>query len=162
MPVTATYVSEITIDETLADVFLSSSQKTVKHNGLNRTETLNAGSSVPATIGTAYRLTLSAGAATIDLRALPATNGGTLDGNGLKVQLVKFRNKPENANDITIVKGATNGYNLAGANFSVTLAPDQELTLYLDDKAPDVSGTAKTLDVTGTGSQILEVEFVLG
>lgn len=162
MSVAVAYKAEVTVTETLADPYLDNADKTLKHSGLNTSLTLNANSVAPATKVASFQQALTAGAATIDLRALSGSNGGTVDGNGLKVQVVKLRNLAANANAITIEPGASNGFNLFGAAFSITLAPGQEITAYLKDQTPDVDATHKTLDLTGTGTQILEVIVVMG
>ena len=153
--------SKVSVTELLTDVYLNSNSS-VLHNGMNTTLSLNAGTSVPVTKVASFQLTLSSGTGTIDFRALPSTNGALLDGNGLKVQVMKLRNKSTNANSITVVPGATNGIDLFGASSRIVLLPGQECLMTLNDAAPDISATDKTLDVTGTGSQILECIFVLG
>lgn len=162
MPVSAVYTSKVTVSEELADAYLSSSKKTIDHNGLDTSLTLNAGSSVPATKVASFEKAMSGGAGTIDFRALVGTNGGAVDGNGLKVQVIKLRNKSTNANAITIVPGASNGLNLFGAAFSITLSPGQEITAYLKDQGTDIDATHKTIDISGTSAQVLEVIVVMG
>lgn len=162
MTVAVTYASTVTVVETLGDTYLGSGAKSVTHNGLNSAETLNAGSTVPATKVASFEKAMSGGAGTIDFRALIGTNAGAVDGNGLKIQLIKLRNKSTNANAITIVPGASNGLNLFGAAFSVTLSPGQEITAYLKDQGTDIDATHKTIDISGTLAQVLEVIVVMG
>ena len=140
----------------------TTNNKEVVHNGLNTTATLGAATTPPAAKVAGFLLDLVAGAATIDLRALSATNGTILDGNGLKVQAVKFRNKSTNANDITLAVGAANGYELLGAGWTLTLKPGDEALFYKKDTGPDIDATHKIIDVTGTGAQVLECLLVLG
>lgn len=165
MSIAATYVSQITVVETGEGVFLGT-DNTLTTNGMNRTEGLTGSSGVPVTKYSSFRQALTAGAATIDLTSLPDYNGtpAAVTFLGLKVQMIKVRGKSDNANPITITKGASNGYGLgaAGATFTIPLEPDCEATIYLDDKAPDVAAGAKTFDLTGTGSQVLEVTLVAG
>jgi len=162
MAVAVTYASNITVIETLADTYVKSTANTVTFNGMDTAVTLNSGSAVPATKHASQRVTMSSGAATIDLRALTGANGGAVDGNGLKVQLAKFRNLAANANAITIGEGASSGYELMGNAWTVTLQPGQEITVYGKEQAPDIGSSAKNIDIAGTGSQILEVQFVMG
>jgi hypothetical protein len=77
---------------------------------------------------------------------------------------VKFKNKSTNANAITIAKGASNGYTGFGSAFSVTLQPGDEWTFKGNDNAgvTDVGSGAKTLDVSGTGAQVLQFHIVAG
>lgn len=162
MTVSVNYKSMLTATEQLADAYLSSNAKSVVHNGLDVSQNFNGGTSVPVAKIATFALTLSEGAAQIDLRTLPGTNGGAIDGNGLKVQFAKFRNNDENANDITIEPAAEDGYDLLGAGFAVTLKPGQEMLLALDEQAGDIGTSARYLDVTGTAAQVLECEIIMG
>ena len=67
---------------------------------------------------------------------------------------------PEGA--ITIAKGGTNGYGLLGAAFSVALAPGAEIQALTAAGSPAVGSSAKTLDLSGTGTDVLEVAIILG
>ncbi len=42
------------------------------------------------------------------------------------------------------------------------ISPGQSILLVSQDVAPDVGGSSKIVDVTGTGSQVLNVGVVLG
>jgi hypothetical protein len=102
---------------------------------------------------------------TLDLTALPGrTADEVVDGTGLKLQLLILHNRSTNANKITITKGASNGIGLAASNdtWTLTLSPDQTVGLYLKDAGPDIDSTHKTIDVSGTGSQVLDYEIVMG
>lgn len=168
MAVNATYKGEVTVVRTVDDPFVGSGDNTVTINALNKTKSLTgatsatAGTEGPVTKDANFQKALSGGAGTIDFRALPTPEAGTIDLNGLKVQIVKFRNPNTNANPITIVEGASNGLALFGAAFSITLQPGQEIQAYLAEAAPDVSATDKTIDLTGTASQALDVQVVAG
>ncbi len=161
--VSALLESRLTVTETFTGDYVSPGDNTVTINGLNETATYNASSAVPVTKVASFRVTLSSGLGSINLAALPgATADETVVGTGLKPQLVKFRNLATNANTITIVEGASNGHALLGASFSITLAPGQSILAFLDEAAQDVASGDRLLDITGTGSQILEVVIVLG
>lgn len=163
MSVEVTFKTTITNVETLENnVPAAAADKAVTHSGFNTSKTLNSASTPPATKGNAFELALSGGAATLDLTAIPATGGGTYSGSGLKVQLLRIRNKAANANSISIAVGASNGYELAGSDFKVTLAPGQEFTFYGNDATPDVAAGDKELDLAGTGTQAVEIDIVLG
>jgi hypothetical protein len=161
--VTLTYGSTITAVEVVAGT-PAALQNTaqVTHNLFNKSASLNASSSPAVSKVAAFEKTLAAGAGTIDLTALTGSNGGTLDGTGLKVQAVKFSNPATNTYSITVETGASNGYELAGATFSVQLEPGQEVMLYGNGATPEIGSTAKTLDLTGTGSEVLDVIVVMG
>jgi hypothetical protein len=164
MSVSAAYASNITVTEILTNNvdYASASNKDIVYNGLNYSVTIDGGTTVPATAVAAFPQALIAGAATIDLRALVGTNGVAVDGNGLKVQMAKFRNKSTNANSITLTFGASNGYLLFGSGWQIILLPGQEFMAYLKDQAPDIDATHKTIDITGTLAQVLECILVLG
>lgn len=160
--VKATVNLNLTIQETVSDSYASSKDNTITLNGLNSTIVMDADSTPPVTKEAVFQKAMTAGAATIDLTALTGLNGASVTFTGLKVQSVKFRNKATNANDITITEGASNGYELLGNGFTLILKPGQEAQFYLNDAAPDVGGSAKTIDISGTGTQVLEVAMVAG
>ncbi len=159
------YDSACTVTETNTGAFVSSVDNTVTFNGLNETGTLTASTTVPVTKHAEYELTMSGGTGTIDLTALPGqTVDETVVGTGLKVQVLKFKNKSTNANSITVAKGASSGYgiNAAGTTWSIPISPGQSVTILGNDASPDIAGGAKTIDVTGTLSQVLQVQIVMG
>lgn len=164
MSVVVTYQSKVTVVETLTTnlPFASANDKTVTHNGMDTSATLNSGSTPPATLIAAFQKALVAGVATIDLTALTGTNGAVVNFTGLKVQIAKFANPITNANPIVITFGAANPYLLGGAGFKHTLNPGDEVTYSNRDTAPDVAGGAKNIDISGTGTQALNVELVAG
>jgi hypothetical protein len=160
--VTATYISQVTVVETFTGDFVGS-DNTVTVDGLNNTTVLTASTTVPVTKQAAFAKALSSGTGTIDLTALPGmTADETVNGTGLKVQVCKLANPAANANAITVAKGASSGYAMIGSSFTITLQPGQEHTFYLNDAAPDIGSGAKNLDLTGTGTQALDVLFVMG
>lgn len=161
--ITLTSVDQATVTETFSGALAGNPD--VAFGALNESQTLTAASAPPVTKHATFEQALTAGTATIDLTALPGrTVDETIDGTGLKVQLLRVRAKSTNANVISIAKGASNGYGLdaGGAAWDVTLSPGQRARFDLDDAAPDVAAGAKDLDLAGTGAQILEVEIVLG
>lgn len=164
MSISVNYVSQLTVVETLEGAYVGSGDNTVTTNGLNTSATLTSSTTPPATKYSAGTKALVAGAGTIDLTSLPDANGvaGAVTLTGLKLASVKFRNKSTNANPMTIAKGAANGCTALGSAFSITLQVGEEVTYLGKDLAADISGTDKTFDVTGTGTQTLEFEFVAG
>jgi len=111
----------------------------------------------------AFSQALTGGAATIDLTALDGTVG-TVDGTGLKLQVFKLKAPTTNTATLTATKGASNGYGLdsAGATWTVPLAPGQEFLFYGDDDPPDISSTKKNIDLSGTGTESVQVMIVVG
>ncbi len=165
MSIRATVTCGISVTETFEGPFVNPGDATATFDQLSESVTLDANSTPPASKHASYEKALSSGTGTIDLTALPGvTAEETVNGTGLKVQQLKFRNKSTNANKITVAKGASNGYGLcaSGDSWSFVLSPNQSITFYGDDAAPDIGSGAKTIDLTGTGSQVLEVAIVMG
>lgn len=142
--------------------FASATKKSITYDGGSESVVLTPTSTPPATLHGVGQVALSSGIATLDLRALTGVNGVAVDLNGLKPRAILFENPATNANPITIAKGASNGYTGLGSSFSLTLAPKEKILLYLDDAGTAVSGTVKTLDLTGTGAQVLNYQIVAG
>ena len=64
---------------------------------------------------------------------------------------------------MVISQGAANPWRYDGAtNWSIPLAPGQSVTLNLDGLSDAVGSTHKTIDIAGTGSQILNVAIGVG
>lgn len=164
MSVAVTLAATVSVVETLPNNTPSAPDATrkVTHTGFNMSKSLNAASTPPATLMAAFEQALSSGAATIDLTALTGTNGATVNMNGLKVQAFKIKAKTTNANPITLTAGASNGIDLLGSSWSVTLQPGQEFLFYGNDATPDVASGDRTIDLAGTGTQAVEVIVVAG
>ena len=164
MPVQLTLDTLVTVLETLAGNPASApdSLRKVTHSNFNTHAVLSATTTPPVTKVAAFEQALVGGAGSIDLTALVGTNGATVDGTGLKVQAIKLKAKSTNTAGITISKGVSNGYALAGANYSEELKPGQEVTRYGNNATPAIAGGAKTLDLAGTGTDALQVIVVMG
>ena len=163
MSVTVTFTSYLKAVETLVTNVpaASASGNTITHDQFGTLKTLNASSTPPVSKMAAFQQALTAGAATIDLTSLTGTNGASVDGTGLRVQAIKFRNPAAN-DPMTIVEGAANSYDGVGADFSLVLAGGAEALLFLNDAGTDISGTNKTLDISGTAVEELDVEIIMG
>lgn len=164
MSISAAIAIGVTVTDTLSttDAPLVDSADAVMKESLKTTSTLNASSTPDAETHCAMSVPMTVGAVTIDFTALTKRGGATLSASGKNVRAVVLANPATNANDITIVEGASNGLALLGAAFSVTLKPGHKIAAYLDDDGPLVGGTDKTIDVTGTGSQPIELLAVFG
>jgi len=160
MSVSVVWAQTITTTETLSDAGLASASNAVIHNAYNEGATLTAGTTPPVTKIAEFLLTLTTGAATIDLRNLTGTNGAVIDGNGLKLQL--FRVKNLGANVMTFTFGASNPYNIFGSTGILEVPVGGVFMLYGADALPDIGGSAKTIDVSGTGAQTAEVTIIMG
>jgi hypothetical protein len=160
--VSAAIQAYLTVTQVLGTPAGSLSDATVIHSLFNQTVDLNAGTDPAVTKTAAFEFALAQGVGTINLAALVGTNGATVDGTGLKVQGVLLVNPATNDNDITIVPGAANGIDLMGASSSITLHPGGFCLYYGADGTPDIASGDRTLDVSGTGSQVLDVILVMG
>jgi len=121
----------------------------------------------------AFTKTLSDGANTIDLTSLTGTNGATIDGTGLKVQLIKIQNPAYQGNGTTPnspVNITYGSYVIANGSFifhtggSVVLNGGEEVTWCGIDHAnvPNISGSVKTFILTGTASDQINLTIIMG
>lgn len=157
MAVSATYNFGLTVNETLSTGVPAASSPVIVHDAYNESATLNASSTVPATQVANFLLALTAGAATINLAALTGANG-TIDGTGLRVQVLRIKNLGANA--MTFSEGASNGIALSGLPIVV---PAGGIAMhYFADASPDIASGDRTIDVAGTGTQTAEVSILLG
>jgi hypothetical protein len=145
----------ITCTEVLGDSSLSASGRNVIHSQFDESQT-----PPEAAIYSGNVYALDTGARTIDLRDIYTVGGGSGDGNGMKLQGFFFKNL--GANPMTIAAGASNGYSPLGASGEATIPPSGWIAAYFADASADVSGTVKTIDVSGTGSQTFEFAAILG
>ena len=162
MPVSAIVRNACTVVETFTDASLSANDKTLTHNAFDRVHSLTAATTPPVTKVAAFTLALVAGEAEIDLTNLTGSNGGPIDGTGLKVQVLKVNATSTNANPITFEAGDSNGYTIGAVGWVSPLLAGQEWLHYGNEGNPDVAAGAKIIKVTGTGTQSAQVLIVLG
>lgn len=164
--ITVSYQTNCTVSQTLDSTYnpaASGGGATITHNGYNTDVSANSSSaSYPVSKTAVFSKALSGGAATIDLTSLTGTNGASVDFSTLKVQFFKFKNPSTNANSITVTYGASNPYLLGGSGFKWILTPGAEIQGMCYEGSPDVDSTHKTIDLSGTGSQTLQVTLVAG
>jgi hypothetical protein len=161
--VTVTYEAKVTVVETLPNNSGSAPDTTRKitHTNYNESATLNSGSTPPATLVAEFLVTLSSGAGAIDLTALSGTNGATVDGTGLKVQIVRVKNL--GANTLTIMKAASNGHTgIFAATTPHPVPPGGHIQLFSNDNGDDIDATHKAWTLAGTGAQTSEWTIILG
>lgn len=162
MSVQVTYKAMATVAETIAQNTGSAPASTnvVTHTEYDEAFSLSALTTPPATKVAEFLMTLDTGAFTIDLRDLTGTNAGVIDGNGLKVQVFRFKNL--GANTMTLTFGGSNPYNLLGSAFVVDIPAGAHFMYFGNDATPDIASGAKEIDVTGTGAQTAEVTIIMG
>ena len=116
--------------------------------------TLDSGSTPPITQVWSDEFTLSAGAATLDLTALARDAQANLDLTGLKIQAYFFATPSTNTDTVTIVDGATNGYNIFGdASGQITIGASGQkgfAMFYAPETLQDVGASDKTIDLSSS------------
>ncbi len=100
------------------------------------------------TIVSAYTVSTTDGAASIDLTA--CGSAGTTNLTGKRLTKLTLTAAAANGAAITVAEGASDGYDIGG-NFTVTLLPGQSNTVEGTVASDTVGATKKILDVTGTG-----------
>lgn len=141
---------------------ISSARNSVTFDGQTEESALTSATTPNVTVHAVGIKTMTSGAVTLDLRTLTGLNGVAVDLNGLKPRMIVFENPSTNANPVTIVFGSATPYTGLGAAFNLTLQVGQKVALLLGTAGTAVSGSVKFLDITGTGSQVLNYEIVAG
>jgi hypothetical protein len=159
MAVSLSYAFTGTVNETLSTGVAAADNPIITFSGYNEAATLNASSSVPVAKHASFLGTLTAGALTINLTSLTGANG-TVDFTGLKLQFMRIKNL--GAAFMTFSEGASNGYTLFAASWSLKVWPSSVYQFYFPDVAPDVAAADCTIDVAGTGTQTFEITLVAG
>lgn len=139
----------------------------ITHNQFNKSISLTGTTSVPVSKVASFRKALSGGSATIDLTSLTQANGAALDATGLKLQALLAVAVSGNTSAVTLEKGATNGYELMGGSWSIRVFPGEPglpgfALIHTGEDAPDIGPTAKTIDLSGTGSESVDISMVFG
>jgi hypothetical protein len=162
MSVSVTYAATATVVETLPNNTGSAvaASRVVTHSEYNEAAALTAASTPPATSVAEFLLALTAGAATIDLRTLTGTNGAVVDGNGLKVQIVRIKNL--GANNMTFKGGSATPHNMFTVTTGQVVFPGAHLMIFSNDGGDDIDATHKFWDVEGTASQTAEITIIMG
>ena len=158
MSLSVSYNFGLTVRETIEAGVAGVSNPTLTFDGYNESGTKN-GSSVPAvTKQSQFLLTLTAGAATINLAALTGANGATVDMTGLRVQFIRIKNL--GANSMAFANGASNGIALPSG--TITVPAGGIYQAYFADASPDIAAADRTLDVTGTLVETAEITIIAG
>jgi len=159
----AVYQRTGTYSESLDNIPDSTGTNTSTHSSFATTTAALGPLTTPAVTKTAsFTVTMSGGAATIDLTSLSGTQG-TVSGSALKVQMMVIQGKSGNGAAVTVAKGASNGYTGFGSAFSVTIpSAGAECVLYGNNAFGSVDSTHKTLDVSGTGTDALNCTVWFG
>ena len=100
-------------------------------------------------VSLSFTATLAGGAYALDLTAIPY-GIGTCNGTGKQVTEITVKNN--GAASLTIAPHATNGYDLTAGGGAIVIGPGDTYSAKLAG-SEEISGTAKVLALTGTGSQ---------
>ncbi len=151
---TAKYDFGLTVEE-VKDLGLdNAADPTITHTLGAHADTLTATTTPPVTKTYSDDLALIAGAATIDLQALPSSESTTVDFTGLKVQLVKITTPATNTEEVVFDIGAANGYNLFGAtnatDESVAVPPGSVHQFLFLDTLEAVEAAKSEIDVSSS------------
>jgi hypothetical protein len=159
-----TYRCQVTTVETISTgAPAATGAADITHTGYDSATVALSPTSTPTATAAVYAsVALTAGAATLDLTALTGPGGAAVTMTGLKGRLIRITNPSSNANSVTVSKGASNGFTGLGTSFSVTIPVGGEFTFYDGGNGVAVSGTVKTLDFAGTGTQAFQVTVVAG
>ena len=143
---------------------LSRDSKVLNHSAFDRAAVTYDAShtETPVSKGTAHEIAMVEGAATLDLTAIPTLYGDTITLNTLKVKSLLLKNPSTNANAITVGEGASNGYELCGSGWQVTLDPGDEIEIWKPNGGPAVGALAKEIDISGTDTQVLQFSISAG
>jgi hypothetical protein len=158
MAVSTTVEFKLTTRETFSTGVPDVNNPTITHNGYDESFVLNASSTPALTKWSSFLLTLTAGAATINLASLTGAGGTTVDGTGLRVQVIRIKNLGANA--MTFSEGASNG--IALSCLPLVVAAGGIAQLYLADASPDIASGDRTIDVAGTLVQTAEISIGMG
>ena len=108
------------------------------------------------------QVALIAGAKTLDLTALPDAILGTTTMSGLKLRHLQLQAPSTNAGALTIAVGAANGYSGIIGAAAIVLAAGDNVVLGPLNGTIAVDGTHKTLDLSGTATDKLNVVLGFG
>lgn len=163
MAVSVTLEQVLSVRETLETNVPAATNPVITHSKFNVESSLNADSAVPATNVIAIEGNLTAGADTIDLTNLAQSGGGSFDATGKRLQAFIIINPATNTVQQSWVPGASDGYNLFGnASGRYDPMPGQSALFFGFDKLPEVSSSAKTIDITGDGTEVYKILMVFG
>lgn len=134
----------------------------VPHAGYNQRLVADANTTPNVTKAAYQQTNMIAGAGSIDLTNL-LLDAAAVTLTGLQPRGILITALPANAGDVTVSKGASNGYTGLGNSFSATLKPGASVMMaWTLDNAVAVGSGAKTLDLSGTGTDGVQLSVVAG
>jgi len=168
MAVEANYTLKLEIDETLELGQDHVDDPEITHKIADDSGTLTATTTPAVTKAWSDKVTLAAGAGSIDLTALD--RGSVLsdvDMTGLKIQSWKIKAPATNSAAITVQRDAGgSGYNLFGADKTgaekILVSPGDVYAWAGNESREDVGAAEKLIDLVGTGTDVISFELVAG
>lgn len=129
---------------------------------LSANVSLNSTTTPAASLYAEQVLTLVAGTLVVDFTSL-LKRGLAVSFSGKKIIGIALSAPATNAGTITLTKDATNGLALFGAAFSVEVPPGATKCTYFGaTNGPAVDATHKRIDLTGTGTDSLQMIAIAG
>lgn len=161
MSVSAVLKMLLSVKDISTDTYVSATDASRTWSGANLETTLNATSTPDGETGIVTLVTLSAGAATLDLTSMLHRDGDTRTAAGKKIRAIFFYNPSSNL--ITATKGASNGHSPVGSTFTIPLAASGGRNLwYMPDATAITNSSNDTIDFAGTGTDTVLVIVVVG
>lgn len=162
MSVTATLDMGLKAVETVSASLDLASNPNITHELAVGRLTLNANSTPVVSAAWSDTVALSTGAATIDLTSL--SRGAVLsalDLSGLKIQAIILQAKSTNTDTISVVPGASNGFNIfGGADGKIYLAAGAACLFYVPEDWSDVAAADAEIDLASNDADA-EIDVVL-
>lgn len=165
MAVTAKYHFKLDAEDAPALGYDLLTDPTGTHTIGSSSGSLTASTTPAVSAAWSDRITLTAGAATIDLTALTRGNGtlAALSMSGLKVVLIKIFAATANTAVVKFTNGAANGYNIFGAaGGDVSVPAGGMLMFYGYTGLAAVSATVKNIDVTSSDTDAIFDIIIVG
>lgn len=160
MAVSSTFAFTCDTRETLTAGVDGADNPVIYHNGFNVTGVIDSTTTPDAEGIVSKTLAMTAGAYTIDLSSMTGTNGAAVNMTGKAIRIFRIENAGAAA--MTIAKGASNGHTGLGATFQAAIPIGGAIQFYLKSGGVAVSGTDKTLDIAGTGTDSFNLTIVYG
>lgn len=148
----------------------SQAARTLTITGRDVSTTLDSTTTPKVEISPIVRKVTISGTTTIDLTAaagvsLPAAASRSIDASAKKLVAARLSCPTTNVGAVNVAPGASNPYPLFGTGNDVDIKPGETVVKIVSGVAssyPAVSGTVKTLDITGTTNDVLFVELYFG
>lgn len=154
----------LTVIESLSrtNVNGSASQNTELKHEISKLQEFTSGTTVDAELVYMGTQALTDGTATIDLLSLADTEGNTIATTGKKVRAIMISPTDGNTGAVTLTEGASTGYELGGNTWSLALSDGDWALIYLGASAPTISASLKYIDISGTGTESIDLIILFG